>query len=144
MDYLEGALEVAVELTLVDQAAAELVDDRCLLDAHWTGLDTRVALITGPDRLLAHAAGPDDRVGVAGLRLSHQERAQDAADPRVLLGAARLLVQLEDHIARRERLAGRVRGAGGVTAAALGARVELEQMVDSEVPERGVAGKLVG
>ena len=135
------ACSVGSMLALLDQPAAQLVDDRRLLDPDRADLDAGVALHAGPRGLGADGVAADHRereaVGRPARRVQERARARrrrPATPPRV-----GLLAQLEDHVARRQRPAGRVRRAGLVAAPALRAGVELDQVARAEVGERAVA-----
>jgi hypothetical protein len=56
----ERAGEALVELPVLEQAPAHLVDDRALLDPDRTDLHAGVALHAGPDALRAHGVIADD------------------------------------------------------------------------------------
>ena len=142
-DRLQRRLQLRRQLALLDERAAQLVDDRRLLDPDRARLDARVALVARPHRLRPHAVASDDR-GLRAPLARGQEAAEHAADALLRPQRVGLLAQLEDDVARGERLAGRVRGARLVALAALRAGVELQQVARREVGERRVAGGLRG
>ena len=124
VDRLERALEERVHLAALDELAAHLVDHRDVLDPDWADLDAGHALHARPERLGL------DRVAEDGLaRLVQGRNVERRADPHRALG---LFPEIEDEVARGERVAGGRRGAGRVALAALRARVEVR---------RGASGK---
>src|SRR5205814_6942583 len=120
VDRLERGLKHRLELAALDEASPHLRDDRHLLDADRADLDARHALRARPDRL----------------------RSDPLADLRVGSRVPRQLAQVEDDVARRERVAGGVRRTGDVTLAALRARVERDEMLPCEVAHPAVADLL--
>ena len=125
-----------VELALLDQAAAHLVDDRRLLDADRAGLDAGVALHARPDRLHAHAVLADDRdvehpfaVAVAAASACRARRRRRRSAWRALACSRSSRTTSRGESGRP----GRVGRAGLVALAALRAGVELEQVHGAEV-----------
>ena len=115
-----------VEHPVLDHPAAQLVDDRRLLDPNRADLDARLALHARPRRLRLDPVGADQA-------LLEPERAR-------MVG---VLAQLEDHIARRQRPPGGVCRARLMTAPAFRARIELQQMQRCEILQRPIAGRLI-
>src|SRR5205085_5669597 len=117
VDRLERRLQHWIELSDLDEAAAELVDDRHVLDPHGADLDARHALRARPDRLRADP--------LAYLRL------------QPFMGGE--LAQVEDDVSGRERIARGGRRARDMALAALRARVERDEMLPREVADDAVA-----
>src|SRR3990172_12742093 len=105
-----------------------------MLDADRADLDARHALHARPERLRPDRV-PEDR----GLRVEERRHVERRADPERSL---RDLAQVEDEIARRERVTGGGGRAGVVALAALRAGVELEEMLGRERGDRRVADLL--
>ena len=109
-DGVEGVAQLPLHGAVFDQAAAHLHDHRRVFDPDRTDLHAGAAGATGPQRLgLEHRADERSAAIRAGLR-----------------GAG---AQVEDQVTRAERRAGGGRRACLVAAAALGAGVEIEQVL---------------
>ncbi len=114
------------------EVAAQVDDVVDVLDRDRAGLDAGAAGHAVPDHLVAHRAG--------------HERAERAAGERGASLGEELVADAHDEELRRERLAGRVGGAGVLAAAALGARDGVEHLLPGQVGDgaRPEAELLVG
>src|SRR5439155_9612162 len=119
-----------VHLAAFDKPSANLVDVRDVLDPHRADIDIGHALHAGPDRLRPDRSAEDARV-----RVAQWLDVQLMPEPERTFGD---LTQVEDQVARRERITGVRRRTSGVALAALRARVELDEVPRGEIEDRSV------
>src|SRR6202035_1446528 len=122
-----------VELAILNEPAAQLVDNRRLLDSDRAGLNAGIALHARPQGVHAYPIVTDHRPGEPGSVGPPLEQLPDhPADPRLAPSRIRLLAKLEDHVAGGQRTADGVGGTDLVAATTLRAGVELEQVERAE------------
>ena len=138
-EVLERVLEGRLHAPLVDEGPAHLDDGRDVLDADRAGLDAGHAGRAGPEGLLFDDVAGQFGVAVAGQRAGRRRAGlpvEQRVDARLLIDP---LPQVEDEVARRQRPAGHLGRADDVAAAALGAGVEVDELLPGEVGQRAVA-----
>ena len=127
-DHVEGVAELLLHGAVLDQLAPHLHDHRRVLDADRADLHAGAAGAAGPER----------------LRLDHVADQRRAVRPRPEGALRGMGAQVEDQIARAERCAAGGGRAGLVAASALGAGVEVEQVLPRELGDAAEADLRLG